>query len=81
MTPQTSTLQRPAIPDAKLLEVRSLFRPDENATAFLDVDLNGSLYFHQTALILTDQRLLARPEGQKKLANLGPAARFPPATE
>ncbi|TXI63114.1 MAG: ABC transporter ATP-binding protein, partial [Limnohabitans sp.] len=65
MTPQTPSLQRPAVPDAKLLEVRSVFQPDENATAFLDVDLDGSLNFHKTTLILTDRRLLARSEGQK----------------
>lgn len=53
------------MPDDRLSEVRALFQPDENATAFLDVDLDGSLKFHKTALILTDRRLLSRAEGQK----------------
>ena len=65
MTPSLSSAQRPVIPDDRLSEVRALFQPDENATAFLDVDLDGSLKFHKTALILTDQRLLSRAEGQK----------------
>ena len=53
------------MPDARLSEVQSQFQPDENATAFLEVDLDGSLKFHKTALILTDRRLLSRVEGQK----------------
>jgi len=65
MTPTTPSAQRPVIPDARLSEVQSLFQPDENATAFLEVDLDGSLKFHKSALILTDRRLLARAEGQK----------------
>jgi ATP-binding cassette, subfamily B, bacterial len=65
MTLTPPSAQRPVLPDARLSEVRSLFQPDENATAFLEVDLNGSLQFHKSALILTDRRLLARTEGQK----------------
>ncbi len=65
MTPQSPSVQRPVIPEAKLLEVRSLFQPDENATAFLEVDLDGSLKFHKSSLILTDRRLLACQDGQK----------------
>src|SRR5574343_582820 len=65
MTPSLPSAQRPVIPDDRLSEVRALFQPDENATAFLDVDLDGSLKFHKTALILTDRHLLARPEGEK----------------
>jgi len=65
MTPTTPSAQRPVLPDARLSEVRSLFQPDENATALLDVDLDGSLKFHKSELILTDRRLLARAEGQK----------------
>ncbi len=65
MTPVTSSAQRPVIPEGRLSEVRSLFQPDENAAAFLEVDLDGSLKFHKTALILTDRRLLARADGEK----------------
>jgi len=65
MTPTTPSAQRPVIPDAKLSEVRSLFQSDENATAYLEVDLDESLKFHKSSLILTDRRLLARSEGQK----------------
>ena len=42
-----------------------MFQPDENVSAFLEVDLNKSLKFAKTALILTDQRLLTRFEDQK----------------
>ncbi len=65
MTPSTPSVARPVTPDARLSEVQSEFQPDENATAFLEVDLDGSLKFHKTALILTDRRLLSRTEGQK----------------
>src|SRR5574343_270895 len=65
MTPTTPAAQRPVMPDARLSEVQSLFQPDENATAFLEVDLDGSLKFHKSALILTDRRLFARAEDQK----------------
>jgi ATP-binding cassette subfamily B protein len=65
MTPTPSSASRPVIPDAWLAEVKSLFQPDENVSAFLEVDLNKSLKFAKTALILTDQRLLTRFEDQK----------------
>ena len=65
MTPNTSSASRPVIPDAWHLEVKALFRPDENVSAFLEVDLNKSLKFAKTALILTDQRLLTRFADQK----------------
>jgi len=47
------------------MEVKAWLRPDENVSAFLEVDLNKSLKFAKTALILTDQRLLTRFEDQK----------------
>jgi ATP-binding cassette subfamily B protein len=65
MTSTTPSASRPVIPDAWLLEVKALFLPDENVSAFLEVDLNKSLKFAKTALILTDQRLLTRFEDQK----------------
>ena len=78
MTLTTSSAQRPVMPEARLSEVRSLLLPDENATAFLEVDLDGSLKFHKSALILTDRRLLARVEGQKnwQIWQLSPDARL-----
>jgi hypothetical protein len=65
MTPNTPSVQRPVIPEAWLSEVQSWLQPHENATAFLEVDLNASLTFAKTALILTDRRLLAWAEGAK----------------
>lgn len=51
--------------DAKAAQVQPHLQVHENVTAFIDVDLDADLKFHKTALILTDQRLMALPEGQK----------------
>ena len=59
MTPIAPSAQRPVIPEAWLSVVQSRLQPNENATAFLEVDLNEALQFAKTALILTDSRLLA----------------------
>jgi ATP-binding cassette subfamily B protein len=64
----TSTLasaSRQVLPDAWQVEVHSCLQPDENATAWLEVDLDGSLRFAKSAVILTDQRVLSRLEGEK----------------
>ena len=64
----TSTLasaSRQVLPDAWQVEVHSCLQPDENATAWLEVDLDGSLRFVKSGIILTDQRVLSRLEGEK----------------
>ena len=64
----TSTLavaSRQVLPDAWQVEVHSCLQPQENATAWLEVDLDGSLRFVKSAIILTDQRVLSRLEGEK----------------
>ncbi len=65
MTPTPPSASRPVIPDAWLKEVKAQLQPDENVSAFLEVDLNKALKFAKTALILTDQRLLTGARDQK----------------
>jgi ATP-binding cassette subfamily B protein len=53
------------LPDAWQVDVHSCLLPGENATAWLEVDLDGSLQFAKSAIILTDQRVLSRADGEK----------------
>ncbi len=59
MTPTTTQAQRAVIPQAWRPQVQSALQTHENALAFLEVDLDESLRFAKSALILTDQRVLA----------------------
>ena len=62
MTPTTTTAQRAVIPQAWRPQVQSALQSDENALAFLEVDLDESLRFAKSAVILTDRRLLTCDE-------------------
>lgn len=64
-TSPLSSASRQVLPDAWQVEVQSCLQPQENATAWLEVDLDNSLRFAKSAIILTDQRVLYRPEGEK----------------
>ena len=64
-TSSLASASRQVLPDAWQVEVHSCLQPDENATAWLEVDLDGSLRFAKSAIILTDQRVLSRLEGEK----------------
>jgi len=68
-SPQSSA-SRQVLPDAWQVEVQSCLLPQENATAWLEVDLDGSLRFTKTVIILTDQRVLSRSEGEKIWSSL-----------
>ncbi len=59
MTPTTTNAQRAVIPQAWRPQVQSTLQSDENALACLEVDLDESLRFAKSAVILTDRRLLA----------------------
>ncbi len=63
MTPTTTTAQRAVIPQAWRPQVQSTLQSNENALAFLEVDLDESLRFAKSAVILTHQRLLTCAEG------------------
>ena len=66
MTPTSSpVLPRSVVPDARLAEVTSQLLPQENVTAWLEVDLNGGLHFVKSAIILTDQRVLSSDGPEK----------------
>lgn len=54
----SSASWRSVVPDEWQAEVQSRFLPQENATAWVSVDLNSELKFNKSALILTDQRVL-----------------------
>ena len=64
-TSSLAVASRQVLPDAWQVEVHSCLQPDENATAWLEVDLDGHLRFVKNAIILTDQRVLSRTEGEK----------------
>lgn len=64
-TSSLATASRQVLPDAWQVEVQSCLDPDENATAWLEVDLDGNLRFVKSAIILTDRRVLSRTEGEK----------------
>ena len=64
-TSSLATASRQVLPEAWQVEVQSCLQPDENATAWLEVDLDGSLQFVKSAVILTDRRVLSRSEGEK----------------
>lgn len=64
-TSSLATASCQVLPEAWQDEVHSCLQPDENATAWLEVDLDGSLRFAKSAIILTDQRALSRLEGEK----------------
>ena len=78
MVPTSLRASRPVVPPQWLEAVQSQLHPDENASAFLEVDLDASLRFARTALILTDRRLLACRPGQKNTQSwsLGPQTRL-----
>lgn len=64
-TSSLATASRQVLPEAWQVEVQSCLQPEENATAWLEVDLDGSLQFVKSAVILTDRRVLSRSEGEK----------------
>jgi ATP-binding cassette, subfamily B, bacterial len=58
---------RPLVPPGWQENVQPVLLPDENVSAFLEVDLDASLRFAKTAVILTDRRLLSLPGPEKNL--------------
>jgi ATP-binding cassette, subfamily B, bacterial len=64
-TSSLAPASRQVLPDVWQAEVHSCLQPHENATAWLEVDLDGSLRFAKSVIILTDQRVLSRLEGEK----------------
>ena len=54
----SSTLPRPVIPDAWQAELLSRLQPEENASAWLEVDLDDTLAFSKSTIFLTNQRIL-----------------------
>ncbi len=66
MTPTpSSVLPRTVVPNAWQAEVSSRLQPEENASAWLEVDLDGELRFAKNVIILTDRRVLS-PCGVEK---------------
>eukprot|EP01031_Cornospumella_fuschlensis_P022612 gene22612-27581_t len=61
----SSVLPRPVIPDAWQTEVSVHLQPEENASAWLEVDLDAQLRFAKNVIILTDRRVLS-PDGPEK---------------
>ena len=61
----SSASWRSVVPDEWQTEVQSKLQPDENATAWVLVDLNTALKFHKIALILTDRRILTSNLNEK----------------
>ena len=61
----SSASWRSVVPDEWQAEVQSKLQPDENATAWVLVDLNAALKFHKIALILTDRRILTANLNEK----------------
>lgn len=56
---------RSVVPDEWQAEVKSRLQPNENASAWVLVDLNGALKFEKIALILTDRRILTASLSEK----------------
>ncbi|GAB3268796.1 ABC transporter ATP-binding protein [Chitinimonas naiadis] len=70
-TTEVTTEARPDIDPLRSLptdtwraELAPHLTPAENVLAGLEVDLDAQLHFRRSLLVLTDQRLLARPHGQ-----------------
>ena len=61
----SSASWRSVVPDEWQAEVQSRLQPDENASAWVLVDLNAALKFHKIALILTDRRILTANLNEK----------------
>jgi ATP-binding cassette subfamily B protein len=61
----SSASWRSVVPDEWQAEVQSKLQPNENATAWVLVDLNAALKFHKIALILTDRRILTANLNEK----------------
>jgi len=78
MIPTTRRALHPVVPPQWQEAVHSHMHPEENASAFVEVDLDASLRFARTALILTDRQLLAGRPGEKNLQSwpLGPRSRL-----
>ena len=57
------------MPDEWQAEVQSRLEPNENAAAWVLVDLDPTLHFTKLALILTDRRVLSGQLGQKNWAS------------
>ena len=66
MTPTLPSVLRSGIAQAWLSRVPLELLPDESPLSGLELDLDGELVFARTALILTERRLLACPEAEKK---------------
>ncbi len=62
----SSASWRSVVPDEWQAEVQARLEPDENASAWVLVDLNNALKFHKIALILTDRRILTASLSEKK---------------
>ena len=61
----SSASWRSVVPDEWQAEVQLRLEPDENASAWVLVDLNGALKFEKIALILTDRRILTLSLSEK----------------
>jgi ATP-binding cassette subfamily B protein len=61
----SSASWRSVVPDEWQAEVQARLQPDENASAWVLVDLNAALKFHKIALILTDRRILTANLSEK----------------
>jgi ATP-binding cassette subfamily B protein len=59
MTPSlSSVLPRPVVPESWQAELLSCLQPEENASAWLEVDLDNELQFVKNAIFLTNQRVI-----------------------
>lgn len=67
MMPTTaSVLSLPGIPEVWQTAVQAILHPQENVSAWLEVDLDGKLFFAKSLVILTDQRVLSCSGPEKK---------------
>jgi ATP-binding cassette subfamily B protein len=66
MTPTLPSVLRSGIAQAWLSRVPVELLPDESPLSGLELDLDDELVFARTALILTERRVLACREGEKK---------------
>ena len=72
MTPSlSSVLPRPVVPESWQAELLSCLQPEENASAWLEVDLDNELQFVKNAIFLTNQRVLVLSK------NKSPAVSWP----
>lgn len=61
-----SVLSLPGIAEVWQTAVQSVLQPQENVSAWLEVDLDGKLFFAKNLVILTDQRVLSCSAMEKK---------------